>query len=58
MHTKVLEDNSVYQSMIASGKLNLLPMLTDRFPFDKVIDAFDAVTARNDTRVKVMVDFE
>ena len=33
-------------------------MLTDRFPFDQVMEAFEAVTARNDTRVKVMVDFE
>ena len=33
-------------------------MLTDRFPFSRVMDAFEAVTARNDTRVKVMVDFE
>ena len=45
-------------ALIAAGRLNLLPMLTDRFPFDQVIEAFGAVTARNDTRVKVMVDFE
>ena len=44
--------------LLASGKLSLKPMLTDRFPFERVIDAFEAVTARNDTRVKVMVDFE
>ena len=41
-----------------SGKLNLKPMLTDRFPFSQVKDAFDAVTSRNEHRVKVMVDFE
>ena len=43
--------------LIASGKLDLTPMLTDRFPFDQAMEAFEAVTARNDTRVKVMVDF-
>ena len=37
---------------------DLTPMLTDRFPFERVTEAFDAVTARNDTRIKVMVDFE
>ena len=45
-------------SLIAGGRLNLMPMLTDRFPFARVIDAFEAVSARNDTRVKVMVDFQ
>ena len=44
--------------LLESGKLDLRPMITDRFPFDRVMEAFDAVTARNDTRVKVMVDFE
>ena len=44
-------------ALMSSGKLDLSPMLTDRFPFEKVFDAFDAVTARNDTRIKVMVDF-
>ena len=45
-------------ALISAGKLDLTPMLTDRFPFDQVIEAFEAVTARNDTRVKEMVDFE
>ncbi len=44
--------------LMESGKLNLMPMLTDRFPFSQVKEAFDAVTSRNDRRVKVMVDFE
>ena len=44
-------------SLISSGKLCLKPMLTDRFPFEQVKEAFDAVTSRNESRVKVMVDF-
>lgn len=44
--------------LMESGKLNLRPMLTDRFPFSQVEAAFDAVTSRNESRVKVMVDFE
>ncbi|MBR2572585.1 MAG: alcohol dehydrogenase catalytic domain-containing protein [Clostridia bacterium] len=47
----------VVLSLIESGRLNLMPMLTDRFPFDRVIEAFGAVTARNESRIKVMVDF-
>ena len=44
--------------LMESGRLNLRPMLTDRFPFSQVEAAFDAVTSRNESRVKVMVDFE
>ena len=43
--------------MMETGRLNLLPMMTDRFPFAEVKEAFGAVTARNESRVKVMVDF-
>ena len=45
-------------AMMETGRLNLLPMMTDRFPFAEVKEAFGAVTARNESRVKVMVDFE
>ena len=45
-------------TLLESGKLDLSPMLTDRFPFSRVEEAFAAVTARNESRVKVMVDFE
>lgn len=44
--------------LMADNKLDLMPMLTDRFPFSQVEDAFDAVTSRNERRVKVMVDFQ
>ncbi len=44
--------------MMANGHVSLNPMITDRFPFSLVHEAFDAVTARNDSRVKVLVDFE
>lgn len=45
-------------ALLESGKLSLRPMLTDRFPFSEVKKAFAAVTERNESRVKVMVDFE
>jgi L-iditol 2-dehydrogenase len=44
--------------MLSNGHIDLGPMITDRFPFSRVSDAFAAVTARNDSRVKVMVEFE
>lgn len=45
-------------TLMQSGRLNLKPMITDRFPFSEIEEAFAAVTARNESRVKVMVDFE
>lgn len=50
--------NSKVLSLLSSGSLDLRPMITDRFPFSDVQNAFEAVSARNATRVKVMVDFE
>ena len=44
--------------LLANGHVSLSPMITDRFPFSRVQEAFEAVTARNDSRVKVLVDFE
>ncbi|MCL1855445.1 MAG: alcohol dehydrogenase catalytic domain-containing protein [Clostridia bacterium] len=44
--------------LLSSGHTRLKPMITDRFPFSQVLDAFRAVEERNDSRVKIMVDFE
>ncbi len=44
--------------LLSNGHIDLSPMITDRFPFSRVEEAFAAVTARNDSRVKVMVEFE
>ena len=43
--------------MLDNGHMRLEPMITDRFPFDQVVEAFRAFDQRNDSRVKVMVDF-
>lgn len=43
--------------MLANGHVSLRPMITDRFSFVDYQRAFDAVTQRNDSRVKVLVDF-
>ncbi len=43
--------------MLSYRHIDLGPMITDRFPFSQVEEAFAAVTSRNDSRVKVMVEF-
>lgn len=43
--------------LMSYGHVDLTPMITDRFPFSQVKEAFDAVSSRNDSRVKIMVDF-
>lgn len=43
--------------LLSNGHASLKPMITDRFSFEQVLEAFDAVESRNDTRVKIIVDF-
>lgn len=43
--------------LLANRHVDLKPMITDRFPFENIVEAFNAVTERNDSRVKVMVEF-
>jgi threonine dehydrogenase-like Zn-dependent dehydrogenase len=43
--------------LLANRHITLKPMITDRFAFKDVMKAFDAVTACNESRVKVMVEF-
>jgi threonine dehydrogenase-like Zn-dependent dehydrogenase len=43
--------------LLAHGMIRLAPMITDRYPFEKVLDGFKAMKEKNDTRVKVLIDF-
>jgi threonine dehydrogenase-like Zn-dependent dehydrogenase len=43
--------------LLERGHIDLKPMITDRYPFEKVKEAFAAFKQKNDTRVKIMVDF-
>ncbi len=43
--------------MLANGRASLRPMITDRFRFGEFRQAFEAFDARNDSRIKIMVDF-
>ena len=44
--------------LLSCGHTRLLPMITDRFPFSRAKEAFRAMEERNDSRVKIMLDFE
>lgn len=43
--------------LLGSGKISLAPMITERYPFSQVQDAFTAVKRHNDWRIKIMIDF-
>jgi L-iditol 2-dehydrogenase len=43
--------------LLGQGHIDLKPMITDRYPFSKVKEAFAAVKEKNNTRVKILVDF-
>ena len=44
--------------MMASGRVNVNPMVTHRFSFDRTKEAFDLVTDYRDGVMKAMIDFE
>jgi L-iditol 2-dehydrogenase len=44
--------------MLTSGKVNGSAMITHRFPFSKVADAFDMVSNYKDGVMKAMIDFD
>jgi len=43
--------------MLSYGHVDLSPLITDRFAFARIKEAFDTVKQKGDTRVKVMIDF-
>ncbi len=43
--------------MLANGRIRLKPMITDHFAFSDAEQAFEAFDTRNDSRIKILVDF-
>jgi L-iditol 2-dehydrogenase len=43
--------------LLARGIIDFKPMITDRYPFAKIKEAFAAVKEKNNTKVKVIIDF-
>jgi threonine dehydrogenase-like Zn-dependent dehydrogenase len=44
-------------NLLAKGRVDLSPMITHRYPFSQIQEAFKAMEKNNDTRCKIMVDF-
>ena len=42
--------------MIASGDIDVEPLITHTFPFARVMDAYDMACNRSDNCIKVMVE--
>ena len=42
--------------LIASGELDVAPILTHRFPFDRVLDAYDLQAARDEGAIKIIIE--
>jgi D-xylulose reductase len=45
-------------ALLASGKIDVKPLLTDRFPFDKAVEAFEAFLTMGPTTVKIQIDLD
>lgn len=55
----VFRYTNVYDRAVAlmgSGKIDVKPLLTDRYPFDKAVDAFHAFLNMGPTSVKIQID--
>ena len=44
--------------MLENGLIELAPMITEHYPFEQAIEGFEAVKKHNDSRVKIMIDFD
>jgi threonine dehydrogenase-like Zn-dependent dehydrogenase len=42
---------------IAEGRLNVAPIITHRFPLERIQEAFDTFRSRRDGALKVFIDF-
>lgn len=52
------KDYELAIQLMAEGKLNLEPMITQRFPFDQYLQAYQAIEASGGEYLKVMIDME
>jgi len=44
-------------ALVASGKVSLQPLITDRFRFEESVQAFEFARAMPPTSVKVLIEF-
>jgi len=50
------EDYLLAVDMISSGKVKAMPLLTDRFPFEKYLEAYQYIEKQGDKTLKVIID--
>ncbi|MDY0099870.1 MAG: alcohol dehydrogenase catalytic domain-containing protein [Bacteroidales bacterium] len=50
------EDYLLAVDLISSGKIKTMPLLTDRFPFEKYAEAYHFIESQGDKTLKVMID--
>jgi 2-desacetyl-2-hydroxyethyl bacteriochlorophyllide A dehydrogenase len=51
-------DFPIAVDLIASGQLDVTPLVTHRFPLERVQEAFDTFADRRDGAIKVVLDFD
>ncbi len=45
-------------ALVDSGKVDLAPLITDRYPFDRYLEAYQYIDAHREKAMKVMIDVE
>jgi L-iditol 2-dehydrogenase/threonine 3-dehydrogenase len=50
------EDYEAAVEMIGNGKINLEPLISNHFPFDKYLEAYKFIEEQGDKTMKVMID--
>ena len=45
-------------ALMASGKIDVKPLITDRYPFDRGIEAFEYASMMNPSSIKVQIEFD
>lgn len=50
------EDYEAAVEMIASGKINIEPLITKHFPFEKYLNAYEYIEEQGDKSMKVFID--
>lgn len=50
------EDYEAAVEMIGNGRINLEPLISNHFPFDKYLDAYKYIEEQGDKTMKVMID--
>ncbi|MBX7165488.1 MAG: zinc-binding dehydrogenase [Pirellulales bacterium] len=55
IHPDIQRDMTLAIEMIASGRIDVSPMITHRFAFEQAAEAFDLAIARRDDPIKVLL---